>query len=765
MQDLVTRLGFAAGHLAFVLGVGVVAYLIGRGVLSRARFTSAWEEASLSMAMGLGALAHLLLVLGLFGLFYWWAVLAAVALGLLVLRRNVLQQLARWAPAVRAIRPRMIGAAAIVLGVAAPVSILALYPPSSWDATEYYLAAAKLYAREHALQPTPYLRFEVYPQLSHMLFTLGLLFWDDVAAQLMPLLMLGVLAAALVAFGMRLGSRRAGWWASAILVGSPLVLWLGANAYADMGVTLFVSLAAYATWSWLVSDDECWLHAAAALCGFAASAKYTAAPFIALAGAAVLSVSIARRCMRPALRFGVVALAVGAPWYLWNAYHTGNPFYPMLADVFGYGNLNAADLRRMMRDVESRGIGRDLSALVSLPRRLLFERHQFAAEAPLSPLVVLGIPLIVLHAWRDARARVMIALIAAYTLLWFYSAQILRHLIPVIPIASFATATALDEVVRKLPRLGRWTGCFVTSTAIALALQAPGWTWALREAQARGSLPVTQQQRDEFLTQAKPSYPAYALLNQEYGDDYVVYALMDEDMPYFAAGRFMGDWFGPARFARVTSKMTDGKTLHGELRQMKAGFFLVNTRRFEEPLPEDAFWISHFEPIYARDGIRLFRVSNTPLHRELGPNLVQNSGFDVADNGRPSVWESSGTPGLVSDDGVGNAARCTGEYNVFTQRIAVRRGGVYALAFRARTIQSDAPRQARLQVNFSDGEGRLVYAHVEVVDVHGEWMRYEGLVIAPRDAETGTIYASPHGQNDVLFDDFTFAEVSYSSEL
>src|SRR6185436_4057821 len=113
------------------------------------------------------------------------------------------------------------------LALSIPVLALPLYPPRAFDSTMYFLTSAKVYVQSHQLVVTPFLRLPVLPQLNEMLFTLALLLYDDIAAQVIQLLLLATLTAALIAFGRRNFSKQTGWWSAAILLGNPLVLWVG----------------------------------------------------------------------------------------------------------------------------------------------------------------------------------------------------------------------------------------------------------------------------------------------------------------------------------------------------------------------------------------------------------------------------------------------------------------------------------------------------------------------------------------------------------
>ena len=106
---------------------------------------------------------------------------------------------------------RSIFLAAVVVSM--PLLTWPLYPPTAFDATMYHLAVAKIYSAAHRLVLTPDLRYPIFPQTPHMLFTLALLLADDIAAQLTQLLVLVLLSCAMLAFAGRSLSSRAGWLA------------------------------------------------------------------------------------------------------------------------------------------------------------------------------------------------------------------------------------------------------------------------------------------------------------------------------------------------------------------------------------------------------------------------------------------------------------------------------------------------------------------------------------------------------------------------
>jgi 4-amino-4-deoxy-L-arabinose transferase-like glycosyltransferase len=752
MSGILSQFFFLLVHYLYFGALGVCSYVVGHALIRRVSFQSAWERIALSMALGLGIISHILFVLGQLGLLLRMTVVAALLVWVIGLNWPEVRRLSSALLRVPR-RATLIALGMLLFGclVAAPILRLPLYPPHDWDATELYLASAKIYVEQHALVVTPYLRFEVYPQLCQLLFALGMMFGDDLAAQLTHFLMLVLTAVVLVAWGYRAFSPRAGWWAGALFLGNPIAIWLGSTAYIDLGVALFVTVAAYCLYLWLQGEGRQWLLLCAAFSGFAVSTKYTALPVIALMGVVVLSVSLWRRRRLDALGFSALLVAVGAPSYLRNFIYSGNPLFPLLPGIFGYGNFNAEDVRGVMQDLRNNyGIGRHFSSLVTLPWQLAFHPERFHGEAGLSPVYFLALPLLAIGCWKDRRIRFLGCAVLALTAYWFFNAQILRHFIIVLPLLSLATAASLDWLAR-LPRLPkRLTEARALAFAVGLVLVFPGWRYAWFETRRNGPLPVDVRARDAFLTRTHVSYPAYAELNRERGRNYSLYALVDTDMAYFTDGLFMGDWFGPARYLKIFNALGSGETLQHELSSLGVEFFLVNQLNFPVKLPNDEAWHSHFLPVYARSGVFMFRLVPTKVRYEVMENRLGNSGIDgLVDGG-------------LGERGLAGAARVEAApagIDCPRRRVAVVPGDVYRFGFRAR---AERPSQkARFQVTYLRGGGEAAVIDAGHVSVTTDWASYETLTVAPAGATMAEIYGCTDVRSSVFMDDLSFREVRY----
>lgn len=605
MYDYLLALKFLAGHFGFVILLGLISYVIGFRITRRIAYDSFLEEVSMCISLGLGTIAFLIFLLGLFGLIYPSVVVVAVATCVAASYSGVLQLIRRIRSKLGLLRKHwLVGGGIFIWSL--PLLALPLFPPTTFDSTMYFLASTKIYVQNHRLVFTPYLRLPLLTQLNEMLFIPALLLYDDIAAQLIQLLMLVVLVLALIAFGRKYFSARAGWWSAALLLASPLVMFFGTVAYVDISLMLFGTMAAYSLWKWLDSRERHWLLLTGAFCGFAASTKYPGLFFPLVFGVVTLYVAIREHKSSPPLLLTAVVLAIAGPWYVRNYYYTGNPVFPFLPKIFGYSFWSAEDVGVLVAVMKNIGFGRGPKALLALPWRLAFRQDVFYGVIPVTTLYFFALPLLAVFSFKDARIRKLFGLALAFTLFWFITDQELRYLMPAFPMMSVAAAASLDMLVGVIPFSRKWWNHWIVTVVIGGAITFGGWQFVYRFWPR--PIPVTQQQRDNYLTNALPTYPAYRLLNDLKGRNYKVYALYDVNVAYYADGTFMGDVFGPARYDRVVAKLSDSRALYSELRTLGVDFLLINNVVWKVELPHDAFFDAHFKLVYSQDPVHVYEL-------------------------------------------------------------------------------------------------------------------------------------------------------------
>jgi 4-amino-4-deoxy-L-arabinose transferase-like glycosyltransferase len=766
------RSSFFLAHY-FAIGLfALLAYLFGRRLTWQVKYHSLLEQACFSTALGLGLISYLTLLLGMFGVLYPSVVLIVLLMGFLVCYPVWVGWPSKLVSVGRKIRTHRKTSVVIVIGLITlviallPMWFLPLYPPTAFDETMYHLPSARAYVEHHRIIFTPHLRYPTFPQTNNMLFTLALLMFDDVSTHLVQFLLMVILTLAIISFGQRFLSHRAGLWAAAILLGNPLVLWCGSVAYIEMGLMLFVFLGVYAFWNWWQKQDQQWLVLAGVFCGLAIGTKYLALFFlIALQIAALYAGFRRRKYLRPFV-FGVVALMVASPWFARNFYYMRNPvfpfFYKSFARVFGPGRLDPEFYAGMLLEPSYYGIGKTFQSLVTLPWHLSFNQEVFVMEAPLSTLYLYLIPLLAISIFVVARIRGLLILTAAYTLFWFFTGQVLRYLLPALTLISLAAGAALDWILCWAPLSRKWTNHRVITVGVFALLMAPGWIYAWQNWQQKGPLPVTKEQRVAYLTARFPSYPAYELLNSLKGRNYTLYAFHDASMAYFADGLFMGDWFGPDRYALIDANITSGRALYSQLKALGADHFLRRAGKFVPELPTDEFFNSNFKPLYLRSDIALYEITDRPFQQRM-IDVLQNPGFEELKEGQPVGWRMAGSP-MIDTSGKQSASgavavRSNGASDVVYQSLGVNPGESFMFSCQARS--SEKGQTAKLQINWLDTEDRILGELIEVIKPGPSWQRNTKNVMVPEQASKAIIYLSALDQSSVWFDDISFGKTAY----
>jgi hypothetical protein len=624
------------------------------------------EMAALATTLGLVAVASLGLLLGLAGLLEplpVLLVLAAIHLASLPVWRSWLSRIA-WrsrlslpsmpqvlrrfpGPAGRCrdgrevageagARQRRLAWLAAGTGVLLPMALLTLYPPTAFDATLYHLPYARAFAASGSLPFLTDLRVPIFPQLMEMLFALMLLFAGELATQAVALLATMLTVALVLVWGRRFSSA-AGWIAAAAYAGSPLVVYLAGTAYVEPGLVLFATAAFYSVARWLegparavgqaapagrASGADGWLTLAAVFGGAAADTKYLGLFVLGLVALAAVTASPPgapvprwRRLARVAVAGGIVI----APWYGRIVAATGNPVFPFLPGIFGSSPWNplgfdsTTGLRAHLADL---AVG-----LLRLPWDAVFARSRLGGSPPYSPIFLLALPALLAGAVFRRRARLLLATAAAYAVIVLALRPDARYLLVALPLVCVALgdslAAGLDGWARWRRGDERWLAA--AGAVLALAIFLPGWCYAAYRIDRQGPLPVTLAEREAFLARSLPVYPSLRYLDHACGGSYTVYAVHAENMAYFASGRFLGDWTGPAAYRRILPANGDARLLFERLRAIGADHLL--TVEGDPALPPlfSASFDGLFRLVYADGRARLFALRGTSCGAARGP--------------------------------------------------------------------------------------------------------------------------------------------------
>ena len=433
----------------------------------------------------------------------------------------------------------------VLYGCSAALVLLSLLlcalPPdgNEWDALAYHLAFPKLYLQAGKMMEIPFMHQSYFPPLQDMLYLWGLSVAGESAAKVMhwAVGMLTVFGAA--GFLQRRGIS--GVWAATLILGAPAFLWQMFSAYADLATALYASLGLFALAYAAQEGNRRWLWVSGALMGFALATKYTAlltAGLWGLVGLVWLMRAGHAKLIPTLVGAGLLAGAIGAPWYLRNAVWTGNPVYPFAYEIFGGKNWSQAQADAYRNDQLKFGLGREPAQLLLAPWNLSANPAPFTDPIgarvgervfllPSLGAGVLAMPSLWLSGGLAHGASYLLAFTGLHTVGWFYMMQQVRYWLLLLPILA---AGGLASAARA-------AGWLRLGYASLLALQA-GFTLWLMASVYLPVLPLAMRDREAYLAKRLQIYPAVRFLNEQTPPDSGV-ILLDETRGYYLERRYI----------------------------------------------------------------------------------------------------------------------------------------------------------------------------------------------------------------------------------
>jgi len=541
--------------LALLISLVIIfaATAVGRRLLLLFRVSvgSPIESSVFGVGLGLGVLGYAILGLGLLGLLYRWVLIAVVGLALLLAGRQIIETINDIRAGLRrGICVRVGFASGLLAFSSISLAILALMqtltPPAGfdWDGLAYHLAVPKLYLLRHTIYYVPFISHSNFPFLTEMWYTLGLSLGSAIIAKLFHFFMYVGTALGVYSLCREHINRTVGSVAAVIFMSIPVVFWEAGVAYADITTAFYLVLAVYATLNWEKSDALSWLFISSLAAGFALGTKVLAAVPIAVTCLYVLIVSARTHGLmggtRLALLYGLLAFAVGSPWYIKSYVYTGNPVYPFLFDIFGgkYWSHAAAEAYRGAQ-LEF-GVGRGLKQFIMLPWNLTLRGYEFFDSQQFIGLIgVAFLGLIPLHILMSKRVRAF-ALLGSisfvFVLAWFFLMQQSRYLIGIFPMLAVIAATAVHTANEEWPIARHAVNLFV--------VVAVGATMIVGGLLAKYTAPFVfgQETSDEYLTSTLDVYAPEAWINEFTPPDAGV-VLFDEVRGFYLGRRYI--WGNP----------------------------------------------------------------------------------------------------------------------------------------------------------------------------------------------------------------------------
>jgi len=615
-------------RLLFPVALMLAAYGAGGAAFGRLmpEFGSLTEEFMFTSAPGLIVISYAMFALGLAGLLYPAAGFAVMGLALASGWRSIPRFLSRVSEVPRTVD---IGLVHIVLvPLCAYFAVLgfyyALFPPTSFDVLMYHFGAPKMYIDAHRIFPTPDVNGSTYPFGIEMLYMLAMLVKGPITAKKISFyfVLLGGVAAA--AFTRRFLPEASGLMSFAVYISIPMVYWLSAEPYIELGMAYYTMTGLYALFVWFEDGDRRWLYLAAVCIGYTLAVKYTGIILVAIACVFVLAHQAfqakagARKSLVTAATFVAFCVAVSAPWYLKNIIFYHNPVSPFLAGLFKEG---APEAHGVPVRFFAGGVADSAWKLVSSLWEVAFVSPKFQAKwsASAGPALLMLVPGVLIF-YKDVKRELWYLLLFSLLFFWVTITQMnLRYIVPVFPALAVVAAYAPGRLVKGDTLPMRAAGL------AALFLFAFGALMAVTPKTVPESFPssdeatvdkyyMDKQKKSGYLA----SYEVWKRADSNLPKDVVIFQLWDDASVFFRTRNTVGNaksWgqHGRQNVHRIKDVNGFGGFLPGEqiiynLETMGAGYLLINSNREGRKVPSDPVFIEHTELVVRSNGVYLYKL-------------------------------------------------------------------------------------------------------------------------------------------------------------
>ena len=586
------------------------------------------EFSLFSLGLGLAIFTHLLIGLGVAGLFNQWS-MNLLLLGVFLLSYREIESI------IQQIKAKFgnlltsdISWLGIILLLILAIQVFfnlagASVLPSGWDALGEHLARAKEWIRLHRLEAIPYINYiqRGQPFNVGMLYGMSLLIKDAILAKLIHFSFGIMTAIGVYSLGRRYFSFKVGLFSAAIFYAIPAVAYLSTTAYVDLGLTFYAFLALYAFINWTATSRRSWLIVSAVMSGLCVGSKYAGFLPIAILVLGILFHSWFIRkekfiiVGRNLLLFVLLAGLAGSFWYV--------------RDFIIYGRLIPLELAfrlwRVIKNAFWRMVTLGPFNPENLPSALALDLS-FLRDKALVPWKltmygsVLGrvydpggvgvfflafLPFFLLPRFRKNRViRFVFYYSLVFFVVWMLFSPIKRYLIPIFPLLSIMVAYIIIRTweARKIIRVPLFSLVTLTLFFQMIYLAPEG----LGKIYQRVLVLAGVTCQEDYIMKNEETYPVYSYINRNLSSEAKL-LIMDIrafycDRPYITSiirkdgGRY---------------RLGKGKELLARLEELGVSHIVANQSSWDkERYPEvlEEIRAEHLRVIYDRGPFIAFQV-------------------------------------------------------------------------------------------------------------------------------------------------------------
>jgi 4-amino-4-deoxy-L-arabinose transferase-like glycosyltransferase len=651
----------------------LAAYLLGRKFLwlLGIRLSPGMERMALSSAAGISLLSLIVFLLALLKMLDKWAawtlLVLPTALWFTELRAAGRESWERATRRIGSMRftAQWLGHAFILLFLAVVLTLVmvsALGPAIEFDDILYHLTGPKIFVQNHGLKAIPTIPHTFFPKNIEMLFTLGMLLHNEITSKLIHYLLGLLTLLATYAFGSAFFSRNVGWVAMGVVATSPIFLWEMRAAHIDLGFTFYVLVSLYATIAWLRSEEQSWYRIAVFFLAFCLGIKYHGTFVLASLSAVVFLYGVVwsrnlKNAIRATLRFGLTATLGLLPWGVVNAVYTGNPFFPLLNNIFHSPYWTHDHTQMALGELTRSGVKFTTATwweyLTVFWDMVMDQSDRFRGN--IGPFILLLMPFLILKRAIDPRIKLILTFSFFYSLVWVFTGGHGRYYLPALPGLALVAAYGLVSWLEI--GKGRTDKLLARITAAVLALMAlfntpffenygasSRYGWGIMR-----TLPLKvllgQEPEDVYLSRYVKNYPVVQYFNHLPGPKKALYWWNSTIQSMFYL-----DGEGAHQYSPFGTKLfgNNPDELHLILRENGITHLIVSQLKQEANLltrPEGDFVRRYLKKVYQRNATLLYAVTPGPvvqdvLYYDFLGHLHQAK--IKMPNGPPPGWANSG---------------------------------------------------------------------------------------------------------------------------
>ena len=426
-------------------------------------------------------------------------------------------------------------------------TILNLTPPIARDALIHHLAIPKLWLKNGGFYEIKWADFSYFPMNVNLLYLIPLYFHNDIIPNFIHM-GFGIGTALLIYHYLNNKiSRIAGLLGILVFLSTPIVVRLSTQAYVDLGLTFFTtaSILAFICYRDGEFKEFKWLFLSSVTMGLALGTKYNALIvwfFLSLAIVFVSSRDTKKqwKAIECGFIFFLISLLIFSPWLIKNIILTGNPLYPLFKGIFNISSATPGGTGSISGDtsigffkMREMLYGENLWETLLIPLRIFFQGQDNSVryfDGVLNSVLIILSPFAFMNKsfYRDKLFFISFTIFFILTVFFleqkaFSMEQIVRYILPVIPLLSILTVMGLVNIWNWAMNISIPFRNVLTAVLLTIFIVIMSKNIFYIKNYYHNISPMSYilgiESKDEFITRHISSYPAIKYINTNTPDN------------------------------------------------------------------------------------------------------------------------------------------------------------------------------------------------------------------------------------------------------